>query len=80
LTGKGRIAVGADADLCVFAPDEPFLVDARMLYHRNVLTPYDGQELTGVVRSTWLRGRRIYDHTNPAGPSGVGRQILRRMT
>ena len=28
LTGKGAIAVGGDADLVVFAPDEPFVVDA----------------------------------------------------
>ena len=28
LRRKGRIAVGADADLCVLAPDEAFVVDA----------------------------------------------------
>ncbi|WP_336033815.1 allantoinase AllB [Geodermatophilus sp. FMUSA9-8] len=55
LPGKGAIAVGRDADLVAFAPDEPFTVGR--LEHRNPVTPYAGRELTGVVRRTWLRGR-----------------------
>lgn len=51
LPDKGRIAVGADADLCVFAPDEVVTVDAGARP-----TPYDGVQLRGVVRQTWLRG------------------------
>ncbi|WP_369255999.1 allantoinase AllB [Geodermatophilus amargosae] len=55
LPRKGAIAVGKDADLVAFAPDEPFTV-GRLL-HRNPVTPYAGRELTGVVRRTWLRGQ-----------------------
>ncbi|MBB5918860.1 allantoinase [Nocardia transvalensis] len=59
LNHKGRIAIGADADFCVFAPHETFVVDAAALRQRNPISAYDGRELRGVVRSTWLRGERI---------------------
>jgi allantoinase len=64
---KGAIEAGHDADFCVLAPDEEFVVDAARLHHRNAVTPYDGRRLTGVVRSTWLRGRRIDLEAPPRG-------------
>jgi allantoinase len=54
LPTKGAIAVGRDADLVAFAPDERWTVGD--LKHRNPVTPYAGRELYGVVRRTWLRG------------------------
>ncbi|SNS87204.1 allantoinase [Geodermatophilus saharensis] len=57
LPGKGAIAVGRDADLVAFAPEERSTVGR--LEHRNPVTPYAGRELTGVVRRTWLRGREV---------------------
>ena len=71
IAGKGRIAVGAAADFAVFAPEQTFVVDARALAHRHPVTPYDGRELTGVVRATYLAGHLI-DQDNPRG------QLLRR--
>jgi allantoinase len=59
LNQKGKIAPGFDADFCVLAPDESFVVDPDRLYHRNPLTPYAGRTLMGVVRETWLRGERV---------------------
>jgi allantoinase len=59
LPGKGRIAPGADADLCVFAPEATFVVDPARLHHRHPVTPYAGRRLAGVVRSTWLRGLQV---------------------
>ena len=66
LPRKGRLEVGADADLCVFAPDESWVVDPARLHHRNPVTPYAGSTLDGVVRSTWLRGERV-DLETPRG-------------
>ena len=59
LRRKGRIAPGCDADLCVFAPDEIFVVDPERLHHKHPITPYGGRSLTGVVRGTWLRGEKV---------------------
>jgi allantoinase len=53
---KGLIDVGRDADLVVFAPDERFTVHASELLHKNPVSAYDGAELRGVVRRTFLRG------------------------
>ena len=70
LPGKGAIAVGKDADLVAFAPEERFTVGD--LHHRNPVTPYAGRELTGVVRRTWLRGEL-------ADGSPTGRMLRRGM-
>ncbi|MCS5736332.1 allantoinase AllB [Herbiconiux daphne] len=61
LTGvKGSIAVGADADLVAFAPDESFAVHADDLEHKNKVSAFDGRTLHGVVHTTWLRGEVVH--------------------
>ena len=59
LTQKGRIAVGADADLVAFAPDGRFTVHASELQHRNPISAFEGRELRGLARRTWLRGHPV---------------------
>jgi allantoinase len=71
LSTKGRIEVGFDADFCVFAPDDAFVVDRAKLHHRNPVTPYHGRPLAGVVRQTWLRGKEI------TGNEPLGRLLSR---
>jgi allantoinase len=71
LTRKGRIGVGYDADFCVFAPDEAFVVDPKRLHHKHPITPYGGRELLGVVHGTWLRGEEL------AGDEPRGRLLSR---
>jgi allantoinase len=68
LSRKGAIAVGKDADLVAFAPDEAWTVGD--LEHRNPVTPYTGRPLVGAVRRTWLRGQ-------PADGTPVGRLLER---
>ncbi|GAA2693422.1 allantoinase AllB [Streptomyces lunalinharesii] len=70
LGDKGAIAAGRDADFAVLAPDATFTVDPAELQHRNKITAYAGKTLYGVVRSTWLRGRKINDGATLAEPTG----------
>lgn len=61
------LAVGAEANFTAFDPGATFVVRGQELKHRHPLTPYEGRELRGVVRQTWIRGV-------PAAP-GVGRAL-----
>jgi allantoinase len=74
LTGKGRIAVGADADLAVYDAAVELRVEAAHLAHRNPVSAYDGMHLSGRVTETVVRGRLIdADHPD----HDWGRQLLR---
>jgi allantoinase len=68
---KGAIAVGFDADLVIWDPAATFRADSARLHHRHKLTPYAGRELAGIVETTFLRGRKIFERGDfYAAPSG----------
>ncbi|MEU1071991.1 MULTISPECIES: allantoinase AllB [unclassified Streptomyces] len=70
LERKGAIEAGRDADFAVLAPDATFTVDPAELQHRNRVTAYAGKTLHGVVKSTWLRGKRVQENGTLTGPTG----------
>ena len=76
LDRKGAIAQGKDADLVIWDPDAPVTVAAAMIEHRHKVTPYAGEVLTGAVKSTFLRGRRVFDAGRHEGRP-EGRILLR---
>ena len=69
-TRKGKLASGFDADIVVWDPDATFVVDAARAEHRHKVTPYDGETLSGIVRATYLRGRRIWEDGHVDSPKG----------
>lgn len=74
LTHKGRIEIGAAADLVVYDPDAELVVEASRLAHRNPISAYDGLRLDGRVTATVVRGHAVDpDHVDHA----VGHQLER---
>ena len=78
LHNKGDIALGLDADLALVDPHESFVVRASESESAQGYTPFEGQELTGRVKSTFLRGQLVYHSGNIVGPARG--QYLRRPT
>jgi len=58
---KGKLAAGYDADVIAFDPDAQFVVDKDIIEHRHKVTPYQGETLAGVVRATFVRGRKVWE-------------------
>jgi allantoinase len=67
LHSKGDIAPGFDADIVLVDPDESFVVHADESESEQGYSPFEGQELTGRVKSTFLRGALIYDKGDVVG-------------
>lgn len=56
----GRLAEGAPADLVLFDPDAPFVLDRFALHSKSKNTPFDGARLQGKVLNTWVAGAEVY--------------------
>ncbi|NBU13987.1 MAG: dihydroorotase, partial [Alphaproteobacteria bacterium] len=58
---QGRLRKGAPADLILFDPDEPFVLDPEKLHSRCKNTPFDGSRLQGRVHMTMVDGRIVQE-------------------
>ena len=58
--GCGRMARGAPADLVLFDPDKPVIVDRFALQSKSKNTPFDGARLQGKVLRTFVAGSTVY--------------------
>ncbi len=57
---QGRLTLGAPADLVLFDPDAPFLMDRFKLLSKSKNTPFDGARMEGKVLATWVGGRQVF--------------------
>ena len=57
----GRLSAGAPADLVMFDPDVPFVLDRFKLRSKSKNTPFDGQRMQGKVIATYVDGRAVFD-------------------
>lgn len=76
LATKGRIRVGADADLVSFDTAVALDVDVRELAHRNPISAYDGRHFDASVTHTVLRGDLL---GSPLGSGDGGGRLLSRI-
>jgi allantoinase len=76
LLHKGDVAVGFDADLALLDPERRFTVRAAESPSAQGYTPFEGQELTGQVTATFLRGELAWENGRAVGPPR-GRYIRR---
>jgi allantoinase len=72
---KGRISAGCDADFVVFDSDREFIVTEDKLHYRHPVSPYLGETLRGVVKTTYLRGGPVFAEGKFSGEPG-GREYV----
>ena len=81
LKDKGEIAVGKDADIVVFDPNQKFTVTQSKLHMNVDYTPYEGFEVTGMPSAVYSRGKKVSqwngDQMDFVGDVGRGRFIKR---
>lgn len=74
LTRKGRIEVGADADIAVVDLDAEWEITDELVLSKAGWTPYAGRRVRGRVETTIVRGRVVYENGSVVGVPGWGRQ------
>lgn len=74
---KGTIAVGSDADIVIFDPEEERTISAKT-HHMNVdYSCYEGKKVRGVTKTVLSRGELVIEEGKYVGKAGNG-QFLKR--
>ncbi len=76
LESKGRLEVGADADLALVDLGGELEVSDDIVLSKIGWTPYAGRTLRGTIEKTLVRGRVVYEDGRVTGEPGSGRQAV----
>ena len=79
LARKGAIEPGRDADLVLFDPGARRTIRQAELHHTSDYTPYEGLEVSGAVRTVYVRGEEVVRDGQFVGERGWGRFVERRL-
>jgi dihydropyrimidinase len=74
---KGTIAVGSDADIVIFDPDEEMTISAKTHHMRVDYSCYEGFKVRGVTKTVLSRGEVIIDEGEYVGRKGQGSFLKR---
>ncbi len=74
---KGTLLPGADADFVVVDQDHTWRVVASDLLTASDFSIYEGMEVTGAVKSVYVRGTKVFEDGQLRGPAGHGRYLRR---
>jgi dihydroorotase len=74
LGDKGRLAVGADADVAIVDLDRELEIRDDIVLSKIGWTPYAGRRVRGAISTTIVRGRVVYEAGQVVGELGWGRQ------
>jgi dihydropyrimidinase len=74
---KGSIAVGMDADIAIWDPEETRVVRAEDQHDNMDYTPFEGREVTGWPVTVLTRGERVIDSGKLVARNGQGRFVPR---
>lgn len=77
LPEKGTLEPGTDADIVLFDPNESYTISADENASIADYSIYEGKEVTGRVKKTYLRGELIADEGKIVGEPGYGEFIDR---
>ena len=74
---KGTLAVGSDADIVLFDPNESHTISADTQHSDCDFTLFEGREVTGRVKTVLLRGELLIDNGDWVGRTGQGEFVAR---
>lgn len=75
LPGKGRLAVGADADLALLDPAERWQLNADIIQAKCGWSAYEGWVFTGRITTTVKNGRPVWDARTGFTGTPSGRRL-----
>ena len=78
MDSKGSIAIGMDADIAIWDPEETRTVTVENQHDAMNYTPYEGWSLTGWPTTVLSRGARVVDQGTLVAKPGAGQFVPRR--